>query len=551
MPITASRLFGFSSLIMLSSWLCSPPISQADPVIVWGANNNYGITNVPLSATSVIALAAGDGHCLALKADGTVVAWGQNTSGQTNIPPNLTNVVSIAAGSTHSLALRGDGTVALWGHLPPVGKPVAVPLDATNIVSLALGPGAQHGLFLRSDGTVLDWGNTNYDLNITPIMARNIVAVAAGSYHGLALRSDGKVVAWGSGMNGSSLTPVPATATNIVAIATGWYGDAALRADGSVLVWGSIYSPPSSFTNVVDLVCPMNSLFGNCDIFALRRDGTLVEYSGSVPTYPTNNITTIAAGSYNAFALVGSGPPVFPGMPANRTVATGSRAYFRAVAVGTMPMSYQWNCNGTNVPGAANSVLVLTNVQPIQAGNYYTLTASNVFGMATNGDMLLNEVPVELAIQPQTLSTVIGATAKFIIAYTNGVGPFTYQWQFNNTNLAGATNASLSLTNVQLNQSGSYSVVASNGYGSITNNAALTVQPFMFNAGSTNLLLTTNGLQFRLDSVYATQSVVIFASTDLVSWLPILTNPPATGSVLFLDSAATNLPLRFYRAMEQ
>jgi hypothetical protein len=63
--------------------------------------------------------------------------------------------------------------------------------------------------------------------------------------------------------------------------------------------------------------------------------------------------------------------------------------------------------------------------------------------------------------------------------------------------------------------------------------------------------MTTNGLQLRLNGVFASQSVVIYASTDLLSWLPILTNPPATGSVLFLDSSATNRPRRFYRATEQ
>ena len=75
--------------------------------------------------------------------------------------------------------------------------------------------------------------------------------------------------------------------------------------------------------------------------------------------------------------------------------------------------------------------------------------------------------------------------------------------------------------------------------------------PLLFNAVSTNLLMTTNGLQFRLDSVYATNAVLIYASTDLISWLPIFTNPPATGSVLFLDAAATNISQRFYRALEQ
>jgi alpha-tubulin suppressor-like RCC1 family protein len=41
----------------------------------------------------------------ALKGDGTVVAWGRNDLGQTNVPAGLNTVVAIAAGHAHSLAL--------------------------------------------------------------------------------------------------------------------------------------------------------------------------------------------------------------------------------------------------------------------------------------------------------------------------------------------------------------------------------------------------------------------------------------------------------------
>lgn len=547
----------FSALVVIFLGLFMVSVGRADSVIVWG-NLNYGnsslTTNVPANATNITALAAGDDHCLALRADGTVVAWGDNFYGQTNVPSNLTNVVSIAAGSTHCLALRKDGTVAMWGTIWTSGVTNA-PSNATNIAALGLGPGAQHVLALRSDGTVLDWGNIAYGASLTntPLTARNVVAVAAGNFFGLALRSDGKVVAWGYDQGTS--TAVPTAATNIVAIATGWNGCAALRADGTVLVWGSAGVAPSGFTSVVDLVCPLNHPYlyfaQGCDVLALRRNGTLIEYSSSVPAYATNNISVIAAGSYTGIAAVGSGPPIFSGLPISRTVAIGSRAYFRALAVGAMPMSYQWTCNGTNLPGMTNTVLVLTNVQPAQAGNFYSLIASNSLGTATNGAMFLNELPVDFAVQPQILSAFVGATASFTTAYTNGIGPFSFQWQFGNTNLPNATNSSLSLTNVQLNQAGSYSFIVSNSYGSATNTAALTVMPLVFNAVSTNVMMTTNGFQFRLDSVYATNAVFIFASTDLVNWLPILTNPPTTGSVLFLDASATNMPQRFYRAMEQ
>jgi hypothetical protein len=356
--------------------------------------------------------------------------------------------------------------VTLWGKILGSGTTNVSP-NATNVVALALGPGAQHALVLRADGTVVDWGNNSYGLTNIPPTARNIVSVAAGAQYSVALRSDGQVVAWGNDNYGQ--TNVPVDATNIVAIAAGWYGNVALRADGTLLIWGFVKSPPSpnGFTNVVDVACPFDStLFIGNDILALRSDGTLAEYSTSVPANATN-VAAIGAGGSSALAVVGSGPPIFPGMPVNRTVAAGATAYLRQLAVGAFPLSYQWSCNGTNIPDATNTVLVLTNIQPDQVGSCYTLTASNVFGMATNGPIILG------------------------------------------------------------------------------------VEPFAFNTSATGLLMTSNGLQLQLDGIYATNSVIIYASTDLSSWLPILTNPPANGSVLFLDSLATNQPRRFYRAKEQ
>jgi alpha-tubulin suppressor-like RCC1 family protein len=97
-----------------------------------------GSTLQPLS--DITAIAAGQGHSLALKSDGTVWAWGSNSNGQlgdgtyddryTAVPVitlvrdrwgnaepfPLRDVVAIAAGRLHSLALRADGTVWAWGN---------------------------------------------------------------------------------------------------------------------------------------------------------------------------------------------------------------------------------------------------------------------------------------------------------------------------------------------------------------------------------------------------------------------------------------------------
>ena len=62
-------------------------------VIAWG-DNQYGQTNVPPNLANVVQVAAGGGHCLALRADGTVVGWGANYAGQATPPVGLNDVVA-------------------------------------------------------------------------------------------------------------------------------------------------------------------------------------------------------------------------------------------------------------------------------------------------------------------------------------------------------------------------------------------------------------------------------------------------------------------------
>ncbi len=77
-----------------------------------------------------------------------------------------------------------------------------------------------------------------------------------------------------------------------------------------------------------------------------------------------------------------------------------------------------------------------------------------------------NRAPV-IASQPASQSAVPGVTVRFNVGAI-GLGPLSYQWRFNGTNLvdgghvSGATTASLTLANVQAAQAGRYSVLVSN-----------------------------------------------------------------------------------------
>ena len=75
--------------------------------------------------------------------------------------------------------------------------------------------------------------------------------------------------------------------------------------------------------------------------------------------------------------------PVFTTEPASQVILAGGTASFTVVAVGTAPISYQWNKDGVPIAGATSSMLTLTNVQVAADGNY-TATASNSVGVTTS-----------------------------------------------------------------------------------------------------------------------------------------------------------------------
>jgi hypothetical protein len=116
--------------------------------------------SVPPGLTNVVAIATGDYHSLALKADGTLVTWGLNPAGQCNVPGGLTNIVSIAARGGHSMVLVQQASAA-----PPE---LSIVLSGANVV--VSWPASTAGVVLQqtSELNPPNWtavGNTPLSLN--------------------------------------------------------------------------------------------------------------------------------------------------------------------------------------------------------------------------------------------------------------------------------------------------------------------------------------------------------------------------------------------------
>ena len=171
-------------------------------------------------------------------------------------------------------------------------------------------------------------------------------------------------------------------------------------------------------------------------------------------------------------------PPAITAQPQSQAAVAGSSVTFTVTATGTEPLGYQWKFNNTDVAGATSPTLTLNNVQAANAGSY-TVTVSNAGGSLTSSGATLTvtspTVPPTITVQPASQSVVAGANVTFTVTAT-GTEPLSYQWKFNNTDLAGATNPTLTLNNVQAANAGSYTVAVSNVAGSATSaTATLTV----------------------------------------------------------------------------
>ena len=305
-------------------------------------------------------------------------------------------------------------------------------------------------------------------------------------------------------------------------------------------------------------------------------------WAAAAPTPASNNV------------VVAPIAPVVTVPPAAQTAAVGGTAIFTVTACGS-PQFYQWRLQGTNLPAATNAALVLANAQASQAGSY-SVVVWNSGGSVTSAPALLSVlIPPYFTEQPQTVTVNQTSNATFHVA-VSGDSPIFIQWLFNGTNLPNATNATLTLTNIQISQDGPYVARAANGAGTAYSAAAflnvlrplvITSQPlnrsgfpltnlsftvgvsgsspyaYQWRFNGSNLPNETNSTLLRLSVLPAdsgTYTVVITnlisavtsAPTSLTIWTnPLVTSAPQNQAIMtgsnatFSVVAVSTTPIRY------
>lgn len=186
--------------------------------------------------------------------------------------------------------------------------------------------------------------------------------------------------------------------------------------------------------------------------------------------------------------------PEITNEPTSLTQCTGTVASFSVGASGGV-LSYQWQvstdggANYSNIAGATAATYTIASTALSQNNNKYRCVVSGACSPAATSSaasLMLSAAPT-ITVQPITSASICdGGSTSFTVAATTPIGTLSYQWQAsaNNgatwTDVAAATNATFSQTNVPVAQNGYlFRVGVTTSCGTIySTNVALTVNAY-------------------------------------------------------------------------
>jgi hypothetical protein len=452
------------------SGVCGNPLTNSASLTV---NQNVVVVASPLSLTNC----PGTSASFQVNAAGTGLSyqWYKGAAsliGQTGNSLTLENISAADAG-TYSVVASGECGNAVTNNASLTVNANVVVVGAP--VSLTNCPGTSASFNVSATGTAVSYqwykgGNALVGQTSSSLVLANVSGADAGAYSVVVSGSCGNAVTNSASLTVNqdvvvvsapvSLTNCPGSGASFSVTATG---------TGLTYQW---HKDGGALTGQTGASLVLSNVSGT----------TAGVYSVVVRDACGNTVSNSASLTVNQSTLIASGP-------ASLTNCPGSVASFAVSASGTA-LTYQWRKDGIGINGATGSSYTIASVTAADIG-HYNVVINGSCGSVTSSAALLAVNATTIATSISNATKRVGDSVTFSTA-ASGTGPLAYTWKKNGAILAGATTASLTLTNLTYADSAVYTVEVSGACNTVEQSVTLRVN----HPPTVTIVNPTNGTVF-------------------------------------------------------
>ena len=255
-----------------------------------------------------------------------------------------------------------------------------------------------------------------------------------------------------------------------------------------------LQAPDLPTTNGVPYYTVDGVRFNDKRPWPLAADGAGASLQRINPSaYGNDPINWIAASPTPGTQGVSGTLPSVTGHPSSRSALLGQSAVFSVSAAGTGPLRYQWLFKDNNIQDATNVTLTLNNLIYAQAGDYSVVVFNGAGSVQSSNAALTVLIPPTINVQPVDVDVRVRpdmqpdvapfTNATFTVSAVSSNPPLTYLWRMNGTNITatniyGLNSATLTVSNVTMENFGQYSCLLTDSNGSLSS-APATLYPLV------------------------------------------------------------------------
>lgn len=167
------------------------------------------------------------------------------------------------------------------------------------------------------------------------------------------------------------------------------------------------------------------------------------QFIGKIDEVALYSRALTAADVQNHFLGSGIAPSITQIQPSSLTTNQGATVQFTVTASGTPPLTYQWYDPNNNLLGSTSNVLILSNVQQSQAGQY-TVVVNGGYGnpASATASLTIDVGPPEITVdlQPTNITAYVGDPITYSVI-ASGSTPMAFQWYKDGVAVSNATNS--------------------------------------------------------------------------------------------------------------